>query len=65
MIKIKLWELLMGYEKGLFKDGDIFTHQNYPRMAATFKSGNFVWCDDYSAVSCKDITKGVWISKKF
>ncbi|PHG56652.1 hypothetical protein COI65_25445 [Bacillus wiedmannii] len=61
MVRMKLWELLKGYENGHFKDGDIFIHQNHFSIRATFKSGSFVWCDDYLAISCKDITKDVWI----
>ncbi|PGZ27592.1 hypothetical protein COE50_26085 [Bacillus anthracis] len=63
MIRLKLCELLMKYENGQFKDGDIFIHQNYSQMTATFKSGNFVWYDDNSAINCKDITNDVWILK--
>ncbi|PFV77223.1 hypothetical protein COL05_20810 [Bacillus sp. AFS059628] len=64
MMNVKLYEVLHDYENGKFKDGDMFLYQNNPRMIAILKSGNFVWSDDYVAVSCKDISKDIWYIKE-
>ncbi|PGZ95364.1 hypothetical protein COE51_20670 [Bacillus pseudomycoides] len=64
MINVKLFEVLHGYENGNFKDGDMFLYQNNSNMVAMFKSGNFIWCDDRVAVSCKEISRDIWVYKE-
>ncbi|MGE7634478.1 hypothetical protein [Bacillus paramycoides] len=63
MMSVKLFEVLHDYENGKFKDGDMFLYQNNPRMIAMFKSGNFVWSDNYVAVDCKDLSKDLWFTR--
>ncbi|WCS66568.1 hypothetical protein 0105phi72_022 [Bacillus phage 0105phi7-2] len=57
---MRLYEVLMGYENGLYKDGDVFLYQNDIRMQAIFQFGDLVWADDQIAVGCKDIARDVW-----
>ncbi|MCP1126076.1 hypothetical protein NKR74_22690 [Bacillus sp. 3103sda1] len=64
MINVKLFEVLHDYENGKFKDGDMFLYQNNPNMIAMFKSGSFIWCDDRVAVSCKEISRDIWVYKE-
>ncbi|PFQ69071.1 hypothetical protein CN996_22895 [Bacillus cereus] len=64
MITIKLYEVLMGYENGKFKDGDEFLYQNNPRMKAMFEYGDLVWCDEHIAVSCKSLSRDLWTHKE-
>lgn len=61
---MKLYEVLIGYEKGLYKDGDVFLYQNDIRMQAMFQFGDLVWRDDQGAVSCKNISRDVWNFKE-
>ncbi|HDR7318758.1 hypothetical protein COM21_00280 [Bacillus toyonensis] len=60
MVDVKLFEVLHDYENGKFKNGDMLLYQNNPQMTAMFKSGNFVWTDNYVAVDCKDFSKDIW-----
>ncbi|MBJ8006283.1 hypothetical protein [Bacillus cereus] len=53
---MKLYEVLIGYEKGIYKDGDVFLYQNDIRMQVMFQFGDLVWRDDQVAVSCKNIS---------
>ncbi|ETT85594.1 hypothetical protein [Bacillus mycoides] len=61
---VKLYEVLIGYEKGLYMDGDVFLYQNNIRMQAMFQFGDLVWFDDQVAVSCKGISRDVWTYKE-
>ncbi|PEB86074.1 hypothetical protein COM94_16945 [Bacillus thuringiensis] len=61
---MKLSELLIGYEKGLYKDGDVFLYQNNTRMQAMFQFGDLVWRDEQVAVSCKNISRDIWTYKE-
>ncbi|MEH7186465.1 hypothetical protein [Bacillus toyonensis] len=61
---MKLSEILIGYEKGMYKDGDVFLYQNDTRMQAMLQFGDLVWRDDQMAVSCKNISRDIWIYKE-
>ncbi|MGI8279809.1 hypothetical protein [Bacillus mycoides] len=61
---MKLYEVLIGYEKGLYKDGDVFLYQNDIRMQAIFQFGDLVWRDDQVAIGCKNISRDLWTFKE-
>ncbi|PHF94239.1 hypothetical protein [Bacillus wiedmannii] len=61
---MKLYEVLIGYENGLYKDGDVFLYRNDIRTQAIFQFGDLVWIDDQTAVSCKNISRDVWSFKE-
>ncbi|MBH0323380.1 hypothetical protein [Bacillus cereus] len=61
---MKLYEVLNGYEKGIYKDGDVFLYQKDKRMQAMFQFGDMVWRDDQTAVSCKNISSDTWTYKE-
>ncbi|ASL62629.1 MULTISPECIES: hypothetical protein [Bacillus] len=61
---MKLYEVLMGYVNGKYKDGDVFLYQNNVQLQARFQFGDLIWCDDQVAVSCKNISRDDWTYKE-
>lgn len=63
-LNMMLHEVLEGYKKGQFKEGDVFQYRNNPNVKATLKAGSMVWDDDKLPVSCKDIFQDVWTNQE-